>query len=464
VSASNSSPATDNKLRLIAFYLPQFHPIPENDAWWGRGFTEWRNVVRARPLYTGHYQPHIPGELGFYDLRVPEVREAQAALAHDHGIAGFCYYHYWFNGRRVLERPFNEVLATGTPDFPFCLCWANEPWTRNWDGGMRDILVPQRYSVEDDQAHIAWLINAFRDERYIRVGGRPVMMIYNAGALPDSRRTTELWRRESIAAGVGDPYLVKFDTFGDESDPQSGGFDASSEFLPHGVSETIAAAGFGTRADTKRMNNAMWRYGDVVTAQLARPLPPWTRYQCVVAGWDNTPRKPGGSAVIFLDSTPDEYERWLRGAVDKARTAGHDFVFINAWNEWAESAHLEPDLRYGRAFLEATARAAGVDPASNASYRLNAGGDVQENGGLGDGSAVDYQKLYIQHRASSAHESEALLRHIQELEDALAAAPAVTDAVVNGNGTPPEPDARRASVLRRIVRTAGILRRDRRSL
>src|SRR5262245_7933162 len=191
-------------VRLIAVYLPQFHPIPENDRSWGKGFTEWTNVAQAKPMFRGHYQPHLPADLGFYDLRLPEARRAQADLAQAHGIHGFCYYHYWFHGRRLLERPFDEVLASGEPDFPFCLCWANEPWTRRWDGKDQEILMPQEYSDRDDLAHIRWLARAFQDRRYIRVDGRPMFLVYRASRLPDPARTAATWREEARRLGAGD--------------------------------------------------------------------------------------------------------------------------------------------------------------------------------------------------------------------------------------------------------------------
>ncbi len=192
--------------RLLAFYLPQFHPIPENDEWWGRGFTEWTNVTRARPLFPGHYQPQLPADLGFYDLRLPESRLAQAELARAHGIGAFCYYHYWFNGRRILQRPFDEMLSSGQPDFPFCLCWANENWTRAWDGMEREVLLGQRYSAEDDLDHIRWLCNAFADPRYLRINGRPLFLVYRIEDLPDPAATAERWRAEARALGIGELY------------------------------------------------------------------------------------------------------------------------------------------------------------------------------------------------------------------------------------------------------------------
>ena len=224
-------------------------------------------------------------------------------------------------------------------------------------------LIAQRHSLDDDRRHIQWLIKAFRDERYIRVGDRPVFFVYNVLALEDAPSTMELWREECDKAGVGDPYLVQFDTFGNSGDPALQGCDAAAEFLPHAVVENLSARGVAPVADTLGIDNVIYRYQDMAEGQLARPLPDWTRYQCVLPNWDNTPRKPQGSAHLFLGSTPERYEAWLSAAVAKAATARHELVLINAWNEWAEGTHLEPDLEHGRGYLEATARAIGVDPA-----------------------------------------------------------------------------------------------------
>lgn len=349
------------KTRAIAFYLPQYHPIPENDEWWGKGFTEWRNVVSARPLFPGHYQPHIPADLGFYDLRLPEAREAQAALAREHGIHGFCYYHYWFNGRRVLERPFNEVLASGKPEFPFCLCWANENWTRVWDGGDKHVLLEQNYSTADDVEHFNSLIPAFLDKRYIRIDGRPLFLVYRAELLPDPARTAEIWRDLARRAGIGEIYLAKVENL-ESYDPGTIGFDASVEFAPDNVtigkilyrdrvSRWLAAARVIPRA---YLDHTVSHYGALAEGMMRRESPEFNRFRCVTPGWDNTARRKQGG-WIYVESTPEKFGEWLRSAVRKteARFQGDErIVFINAWNEWAEGNHLEPDLEWGRAYLE----------------------------------------------------------------------------------------------------------------
>lgn len=338
---------------LLAFYLPQFHPVAENDAWWGRGFTEWTNVARARPLFEGHYQPHLPGELGFYDLRVPEVREQQAVLAREHGLSGFCYYHYWFGaGRRALDRPFAEVLRTGTPDFPFCLAWANENWTREWDAGDRAVLMPQQYTDEDDEEHGRFLMTAFSDPRYIKIEGRPLLLVYRAQQIPDPNKTFDRWRQMARAHGFPDLYIVRFETHGDFREPSTFGCDASAEFLPHGVFETLEPI----RPPGCDPNNQVFSYEDVARHFANRETVSWVRHPCVLPGWDNTPRQPDGRVVAITDTSVETYEWWLRRALERAEREhpAQPIVFLNAWNEWAEGAHLEPDERHGRAYLEAT--------------------------------------------------------------------------------------------------------------
>ena len=345
--------------KILAFYLPQFHPIPENDEWWEPGFTEWTNVARAQPLFPGHYQPHLPGELGYYDLRVPEVRAQQADLARHFGIHGFVYYHYWFLGRRLLERPFDEVLASGQPDFPFALCWANEEWTRNWDALSGTVLVEQHYSEEDDLAHIRWLVRAFADDRYIKIDGRPLMLVYRSDLLPGPERTTELWRAETRAAGFPDIYLAMIESRLKRQDPRPLGFDASVGFRSDAYQRlTAPVEAFRT--------NVVLDYDAAVDAALHRPPDPWKRFPGVMAGWDNTARRRHG-ATIYSGGTPEAYERWLRGTIASVADVRDEenYIFVAAWNEWAEGNHLEPDQRYGRQYLEATSRAlrAAEDPA-----------------------------------------------------------------------------------------------------
>ncbi|MBC7919878.1 MAG: glycoside hydrolase family 99-like domain-containing protein [Ferruginibacter sp.] len=355
-----------NRLRPIAIYLPQFHPIPENDAWWGKGFTEWTNVTKARPLFEGHYQPHLPADLGFYDLRLPEARAAQAALAKQYGIYGFCYYHYWFNGRRILERPFEEVLASGKPDFPFMLCWANENWTRRWDGLEQEVLLKQEYSPVDDQVHVRDLCRAFADPRYIRVAGKPVFVVYRPALFPDIRKTADCWREEARRQGIGELYLVYVQGFGNNTDPAEIGFDAALEFQPD--FGNLPARQVGTFRDrllnrlkitpSAYPRNRIFGYDAFIARMMAKPRPAFTCYPGVTPGWDNSPRRTT-DAHILTGSTPDLYGKWLQHTVNRFRPPSSDenFLFINAWNEWAEGNHLEPCQKWGRSYLETTRNA-----------------------------------------------------------------------------------------------------------
>jgi hypothetical protein len=354
------------KIRPIAMYLPQYHPIPENNQWWVKGFTEWTNATKAKPLFNGHYQPHLPTDLGFYDLRLPEAREAQAELAQEYGIHGFCYYHYWFHGRRILERPFDEVLATGKPDFPFCLCWANESWTRVWHGKGNDLLIEQKYSEDDDRNHMKWLCNAFRDKRYIRIDGKPVFLVYQANELPNAERTTSIWREVAWREGVGEIYIIKVDSYKvDRVSPQSMGFDAAMEFQPDGrriknLMKRDRASRWASKLlqgyNEAYLNNHILDYGQYVNELLTEGSDvEYFRYPAVSTGYDNSPRKVNGGATIMINSSPEMFKHWLRSTLEKFKSPSpeENLFFLVAWNEWAEGNHLEPCIKWDRKYLEA---------------------------------------------------------------------------------------------------------------
>lgn len=343
-------------VNLIAFYLPQFHPIPENDEWWGKGFTEWTNVTRARPLFEGHYQPRLPADLGFYDLRLKETRHQQIALARKYGIYGFCYHYYWFSGTRLLERPVDDMLADAESDMPFCLCWANENWTRRWDAKEHEILIAQNYAPDDDQDFIRGVIRFFQDPRYIRLNGAPLLIVYRPQQLPDSQRSTQIWREVCESVGIPDIHLCAALTHGNE-EYRKYGFDSGVQFPPHNLKlDTInwEIEYFG------RFRGRVFNYYEIAEAYLAQEYKDNHVFKTVFPSWDNTARR-NDSATIVLNGTPENYEYWLSEAISRTRElseSGDRVVFINAWNEWAEACCLEPDRVYQTAFLESTLRAA----------------------------------------------------------------------------------------------------------
>ena len=334
------------RARLIAFHLPQFHPTPENDAWWGRGFTEWTNVAKCEPQFPGHDQPRLPADLGYYDLRVPEARAKQAALAREHGIEAFCYWHYWFGGKRLLERPVNEILASGQPDFPFCLAWANETWSRRWLGEEKEVLLKQTYDAHDDVRHIRWLMKAFADPRYVRVKGRPIFSIYRPGDLPNPVRTMETFRAECRRARMEDPYLIAINSHS-STDPATMGFDDCMDFEPQ------------LGAMPGPMEDGLKIY-DYVTGRerMKARKSEHAGFPCIFVSWDNTPRR-GENGIVFINATPEAFEAGLSETIESVIHRPHDerIVFVNAWNEWAEGNHLEPDMKHGLRYLEAVKRA-----------------------------------------------------------------------------------------------------------
>jgi len=359
--------------KIISFYLPQFHPIKENNKWWGNGFTEWTNVAQARPRFKDHFQPQIPADLGFYDLRLEETRIQQAVLAKEYGISGFCYYHYWFNGKMLLDRPFNEVLKSGKPDFPFCLCWANENWTRAWDGLDRQVLIKQDYTQEDAEAHIDWFINVFKDPRYIKINNRPILLIYRPDHIPEPEKMIKMWRDRALKAGLKGLYLcgVKngFITTDDETLLKQG-YDAVVDFQPNrnDFPRPSGLRQWTYRMARKFLPEACYQalklrvsacncisYRTMIERLIAKKWPhTYRKFPTIFPSWDNSARRK--SPTIIQNKNPSVYGQWLKDSMLKVSTYPEEeqIVFINAWNEWAEGCHLEPDMRFKKAFLKET--------------------------------------------------------------------------------------------------------------
>jgi len=424
---------TSNQVKLIAFYLTQFHPIPENDLWWGRGFTEWTNVTKAQPMFRGHYQPHLPADFGFYDLRVGETRRDQIAMAKKYGIDGFCYYYYWFSDKRLLERPLEDMLADPGSDMPFCLCWANENWTRRWDAAEHEILIAQKYGPDDDLNFIKSLIPYFQDPRYIRSEGAPLLIIYRPQHLPDAGRSAQVWRDYCRSVGIPKLQIYCAFTHGNWEYEQFG-FDGGVEFPPHNL-------GCQNLRDllncTDGYEGKVFDYPEFAELYLARDYSACNAFRTVFPSWDNSPRS-GRLGTAFLNGTPENYEYWLSRAIERTKIEYPEqerLIFINAWNEWAEGCHLEPDRKYGHKFLEATARAkqgqsclsnwthAGVPAELKAEMKVHAGVPFEIESetrkkpvsrlrsALGDSSAFFHAKLKAQRDLLISQRDELIARN-----------------------------------------------------
>lgn len=341
------------RAKLIAFYLPQFHPIEENDKWWGRGFTEWTNVTKAKPQFLDHYQPKLPTDLGFYDLRLKESISAQIELAKKFGIYGFCFHYYWFSGKRLLQKPLDLYLESADNDFPFCICWANENWTRTWDGLQKDILISQEHTLENDKNFIHDLMPYLKDKRYLKINGRPIILVYKVKLFENSKETANYWKEYCEKNEIGVPYLVAVES-SEILNPNDFDFDATVQFPP--LEKKYEMINYKMKFLNRNFKGGVYDYLDLKTKFSQNRGKSFRQFKAVVPGWDNTARR-GGRGSIFINSSPQNYGAWLNEIIqEEVRNFPYEerMVFINAWNEWAEGAYLEPDRKYGYAFLNKT--------------------------------------------------------------------------------------------------------------
>ena len=353
----------DQNLQIIAFYLPQFHPTPHNNEWWGEGFTEWTNVAKAKPLFRGHYQPKIPADLGFYDLRMPEIKEKQVELAKRAGVTGFCYYHYWFgNGHQELELPFNQVVETGKPDFPFCLCWANETWSRkfwNKEGNVsekQDLAVQQYLGEEDDRLHFQTLLEAFKDKRYYHIDGRLVFMIYRPLQFEEVERFMALWNQLAKENGLDGFYFIGYSlNVAEEHDTIiNKGFDA------------VCSCHLGYGNQTKLMHimrkvlsvftnsPRKFSYKKMIPQLISKEDSLNDVFPTIIPNWDHTPRSKD-HGYLYDKSTPELFEKHCKEVLEQVskKQGNRQIVFLKSWNEWGEGNYMEPDLKYGCGYIDA---------------------------------------------------------------------------------------------------------------
>ena len=343
---------------LLTYYLPQFHTFPENDAWWGRGFTEWTNLIRGSPRFVGHYQPRVPRDLGFYTLNGTGPMREQIKLALSSGVSGFVFYYYWFNGKRLMDEPLRQFVADPSLKMSFALMWANENWTRRWDGAESEVLISQDYRPDDEEDMIAEFAEHFRDARYIRLQGRPLLMIYRAGIIPKAKEAIARWRDLFLKKFHENPIFVMAQAFNAE-DPRAFGFDGAIEFPPHKLTTHMAPVNSEFTYLDIDFTGAIHKYDDVVAVSLREPHPGYPLIKTAIPSWDNDARRQG-TGMAITGSTPLKYEAWLSSLVKFAKQNpffGEPVVCVNAWNEWCEGAYLEPDLHFGSAYLNATARA-----------------------------------------------------------------------------------------------------------
>lgn len=347
------------KVKSIAFYLPQFHSIPENDSWWGKGFTEWTNVKKAKPNFEHHDQPRVPDYLGYYDLNDDNIMLKQFELAKRYGIDGFCFYYYWFAGKRLLEMPLEKMISNPNFNFPFCICWANENWSRRWDGKDNEILIAQDHSCKDDKAVIMDMIKYLRNENYIRINGKPILLVYRVDLFPNFLETVSLWRQIALQEGIGDLYIVmveSHDLVHENINPHKMGCDASLEFPPLNMGESFNGE---IKLVNKNFKGTLMDYKKTALKYCLRNNPGYKRFRGIMPGWDNTPRRQN-DGVAFLNPSPEIFQVWLEFILDQTKKNFHGderMIFVNAWNEWAEGAYLEPDRTSGYGYLEASLNA-----------------------------------------------------------------------------------------------------------
>lgn len=349
-----------SKPRIISFYLPQYYPTQENDIWWQKGFTEWTNVGRAKPLFKGHYQPKVPADLGYYDLRIPEVRDEQASLAKEAGIEGFCYWHYWFDGQRLLDRVFNEVVVTGKPDYPFCLCWANHSWyKKNWDPTKPNVLLmEQTYpGIKDYINHFNALLPAFKDKRYITSDGRPVFGIYQPLGIPNLQELCDTWNKLAQENGLPGIYFFGF-TFEENQIEQIRKSPIDAVVFDYMLSTYRQYEGFIFKKIIRKLKEYaglanVFMYKDYVNLLLEQLVLDDTVHPCIIPNYDHSPRS-GNRHIIMHDANPQLFGRLCKNVINRSqhRSGENNFIFVKAWNEWGEGNYLEPDLKYGHGYID----------------------------------------------------------------------------------------------------------------